>query len=626
MTEPAVHPDYRQGIVRIVRVSDDDDKVIEKVIGTGFYLSGRYIITCAHVVKETLHIDTATEFTSVEVAEGRDIYVQFNCIERNADPLATRVVPYSWRLHDEDLVLLKLQVSPPPGVSPSPITPTITSYYDHPFKVFGYPNEDGHWAQGKLSGENDRQWIEMYGEDEQCIRIQPGYSGSPVWDVTLSTIVGMTVATLVEEDSELYDNPESKIGYMIPYRRLLPLIQEIEVQLLLDLLKPHQKAVEDHLQEAYGIYHPISEDPPSALADKLRAAMKAKKLPHLMACLLLPEAQAPETLNQSLRQWFSDRGYDIEQYKFQADQDYKAHSPEDHEDKQPHLLFWVQDQGALYNVQALLIKDAESYNPRKSLGCDRLLAPGQFDEALPYEKLEELLIACLQECSVRGVPANQKLIVELLLPIKLLNKAVEHWQAESAGEDDFLCLPESIGFRTQVVIRAADRLRASQDRKRRDYWYAEWKNYQKLKEKRAENCLSSGDDLPPQQLMARLNTIQQVGLYLTEPPTEMAPKTSWTGVLFSSVAPIAALWPRQKPKNIDCSQECCELLSHPLCELPFQIHCCRSQAHGTDTEDHLGHHLSLMWENPHMIPPKVAQRDPEPDPALTPTIDHPSEV
>ena len=73
---------------------------------------------------------------------------------------------------------------------------TADDVWQHPVRVFGFPSghNDGVWATGVLRGELGNGWIQMEAVNVPGYQVEPGFSGAPVWDETLSGVVGMAVA------------------------------------------------------------------------------------------------------------------------------------------------------------------------------------------------------------------------------------------------------------------------------------------------------------------------------------------------------------------------------------------------------------------------------------------------
>ncbi|MFP5273066.1 VMAP-C domain-containing protein [Coleofasciculus sp.] len=92
---------------------------------------------------------------------------------------------------------------------------TADDVWQHPVRVFGFPSghNEGVWATGVLRGELGNGWIQMEAVNVPGYRVEPGFSGAPVWDETLSGVVGMAVAAERQREGV-------KAAFMIPTKVL----------------------------------------------------------------------------------------------------------------------------------------------------------------------------------------------------------------------------------------------------------------------------------------------------------------------------------------------------------------------------------------------------------------------
>lgn len=177
------------------------------VVGAGFLISPRYVITCAHVVTEALSIPpntTEAPTGSIDldlplIAAGQKIKAQV-VFWRPMNPSAVA----------EDIAGLKLEGELPNNVQPVQLI-TAEDFWEHPLRVFGFPlgHNDGVWATGVLRGELGNGWIQMEAVNVPGYRVEPGFSGAPVWDETLAGVVGMAVAAERQREGV-------KAAFMIP--------------------------------------------------------------------------------------------------------------------------------------------------------------------------------------------------------------------------------------------------------------------------------------------------------------------------------------------------------------------------------------------------------------------------
>jgi hypothetical protein len=207
-------------VVRIYSTSDT-------VVGAGFLVSQKYILTCAHVVAYALGIARKTvEMPDVEIC------VDFPMLA--AKQLFKAKVVF-WRPVNpdqfvEDIAGLELDNSPPEAAQPARLI-TSEDFWGHPFQVLGFPakQSNGAWASGELRAGIGNGWVQIEDVKQAGYRLEPGFSGAPIWDEKLEGVVGMAVAA----DS---NRPETKAGFMIPIKVLCEAWSELSEQAIPQLV------------------------------------------------------------------------------------------------------------------------------------------------------------------------------------------------------------------------------------------------------------------------------------------------------------------------------------------------------------------------------------------------------
>jgi len=118
-----------------------------------------------------------------------------------------------WQI-ESDIAGLELDSDPPAGAQPVRLVRTEDLWL-HAFRVFGFPSgyDDGVWASGVLRARNVAGWVQIEGVRETGYWVQPGFSGTPVWDEQLNGVAGMTVAADIRH--------EVKAAFMIPTNLLI---------------------------------------------------------------------------------------------------------------------------------------------------------------------------------------------------------------------------------------------------------------------------------------------------------------------------------------------------------------------------------------------------------------------
>ena len=186
-----------------------------RLVGGGVLADARHVITCAHVVNVALSYSKGRQACPVP-----PVPVEF--LGNSEEPILATVEKWCPPSPDGtgDIAVLKLEEDAPTGcASPPMLSPeTLT---DHGFRVLGYPRGEnllagGVEAKGEIRGPTGpgTEWHQLDRVDS-AYRVQPGFSGSPVWDTTLEAVVGIAVAAdYVPRLAKRALNDEA--GFMIP--------------------------------------------------------------------------------------------------------------------------------------------------------------------------------------------------------------------------------------------------------------------------------------------------------------------------------------------------------------------------------------------------------------------------
>jgi hypothetical protein len=181
------------------------------VVGAGFLVSNQYLLTCAHVVTAALGLPKETvtapsnliklDFPLIAAGKMLEAKVHF-WLSYQSDKITS---PNQF----EDIAGLKLL-----GVIPDTAQPiclkTSENWFNHPFRIFGFPtrHQDGIWADGVLKDTLANGWVQMEGNKAQGHRVEPGFSGAPIWDDQEKAVVGMAVAAETDKDR--------KVAFLLP--------------------------------------------------------------------------------------------------------------------------------------------------------------------------------------------------------------------------------------------------------------------------------------------------------------------------------------------------------------------------------------------------------------------------
>jgi hypothetical protein len=194
----------KSAIVRIYHTSS-------AVVGAGFLVADRHLVTCAHVVAAALNLPQNTQIQPESAIE-----IDFPLVAPGQKVLARIVFwqPMNPGHPTEDIAGLEV-LQPVPSAA-QPVTLSLSQdYWQHPLRVFGFPkgHDDGLWATGILRDQSANGWIQLDALASQDRSIEPGFSGAPIWDEQLQGVVGMAVAAEKRRQ-------DVTAAYMVPTRVL----------------------------------------------------------------------------------------------------------------------------------------------------------------------------------------------------------------------------------------------------------------------------------------------------------------------------------------------------------------------------------------------------------------------
>jgi len=182
--------------------------------GGGLLVLPNYIITCAHVIATALGLPE----DSPEILN-ETVQLDFPLLEEEKRLLEAKVV--FWRPCNpddnyEDIAGLELKTPVPAEAIPTWLLPSEV-LNGHHFQTCGFPvgEPNGVWATGVLRGRTAKGWVQLEDVKQQGFNLEPGFSGAPIWDDSLCSVVGIAV------EGRHNDRPEAKVGFMIPAKVLV---------------------------------------------------------------------------------------------------------------------------------------------------------------------------------------------------------------------------------------------------------------------------------------------------------------------------------------------------------------------------------------------------------------------
>lgn len=258
-----------------------------------------------------------------------------------------------------------------------------------------------------------------------------------------------------------------------------------------------------------------------------------------------------------------------------------------------------------YRLKAWLIEDVERYQQHRK-GYHRLIEPDT-SAAKPFvlDKLEAKIQPLLSQWLSHPVLAscNQDPEFYAFLPKDRLDLNPDYWPLDDSGR-------RRLGQIYSVVLCCIDRIDGPYPK---GTWRKLWKRHQDCHEQTAHGLFIDGSDRDIDALIDGLEataTIDNaIGLKVTSAPCAPNADELFEELLMSGL-PVA-IWGRcdETKTTISIASELDGILrAASLCELSQSVHGMRRRARRTtNTPDcYIGHHLSLLRDNPTLIPPKSA--------------------
>jgi hypothetical protein len=614
-------------------------------VGCGFAVTSRHILTCAHVVNAAL--GRTQESGTISPIES--IKVCFVHLGNQA--ILAKVVYWKPVIHDlkqlpsvnlgieEDIVgleLLDVLVGGP--VKPVQIQLATENLE---FKAFGYPNKilQGASAQGLLQIHLPCGWFELAGKCSKGFWAEPGYSGTPVRSIQdENSVYGMMVASRKQQDDGV------KIAYMIPAQGLdnaiahlklleiLPCVATLEDPLGKVYLSAYQRCCPDDwgLGLAHGLPETLSEilmqlNEMQPVTIPPAESQVERKLEFVARLLVSPDFGVTELEKEALRSWGTQRVTDFLSLLDRV-RDISEVEAVEPVIADPCLMIEVSPNDLPYTTKAFFIADTQTYQSddattwqeifcwdfeQKQERVQELEAFEQDDLLEAIErKLKQRLAGYIITCR-KKYRKDGRFRIELILPLSLMNEPIERWELEIGGYAGSI-VPAS---EYPVVIRSYDRTTDEYQEELGDLCRERWAKLHLSQGQQAAGRLAAvAAKAKTPQLNAAYKNPLVAGIKVSEILPVLA-QPNFFGASLASGTPVA-VWLRESPDN---SFEPGGGVNSVLNELDNFLQCLvgqigdealivRAQAIAVSIEPDetnfmVGHHLSLLWENPHLLPP-----------------------
>lgn len=574
-------------------------------VGTGFLIAPGYVLTCAHVVLQALHIQKQ-DFGSYRDKPLKPVSIKFPV--RSDESINAEVVAWSpYQISNGDIAGLKLLTPEPEAAKPLPLgelaNPDESEEGDHEIYGFGDPQggcSDAYVFRTFVEG-GRYQFRKVTVPDDETIK--PGFSGAPVWNEAKGFAIAMIATARVAKDTDL-----SHTAHAIPKAKLQPILNRISACHLADVLQQclddcdsddERQSFDNTLMAVLSSCHPDMD-----LADKeeeqtLQAhliALSDRPSPQgwetegkvvwfaVRLALKHTEPGIPKHAYKAIKHWVTTWGYAfpflLERAVSAANQTRVASSH-----ICQHLMVSVEPDGVSaeeVRVSMWPVADRETYDPKRP--------------PLPITQDKILLLAELPEFIRMQIRKNfrKKPIptIHLFVPRTLFGEEVEMLPSSKRGT--VLGREYPFVVRTNLKTHPIGYFYY-------DDWNEKWEKLEQLWENKTETVFQRIDcSLSDDELIDALETASAAVLENCDSIDEFFELAAE-----ESAIPVA-VWAR----DLSFQESLPDVLDCLVCNFPERIRVEREVAHKSEVKALLGHHLSLVWEDPKIVPPDM-QFDPE---------------
>jgi V8-like Glu-specific endopeptidase len=229
--------EFARCIVRIFKITGE-------VVGAGLLVSPRHILTCAHVINRVLSKDVA-----IQDHPGSTTEVQINFPFGDAlsytecEKLSVKVVlwhPMAEGKEDADIAILELEQDHDGSI---PILRGANESPNTKIQAYGFPPGDnsGAMSRGEIVIKCANGRVQITANVNFGYFFEPGFSGAPVWDEKLCSVLGLAVTA----------DPLKRSAFMIPSSVLEPICRSLRWRDLEQLLRDDWSQLESIVKPAY---------------------------------------------------------------------------------------------------------------------------------------------------------------------------------------------------------------------------------------------------------------------------------------------------------------------------------------------------------------------------------------
>lgn len=591
--------DYEYSITQILGLGTDQP------IGTGFLVAPGYVLTCAHVVLQAIGIEQS-KFTDHISPPSETIKLRFPIL--SDDVVEAKVVAWlPYRLKGGDVAGLKLSQSAPKSAKPIPLADiSVDKIKQDELSVYGFgisigDRSDAYQTKTKVQG--GRILLHKVGNSNDET-IADGYSGSPVWNDRLGCVIGMIATAIIDDDNEqrskAYAIPKSKLDQDPDY-----ILRKLYVLSLCDLIEEHLQSLPSDEKRGFS----------AAIATAFNCCSSGQVL----------QSRESEVFRKQLFELsqLGDRGWAgvdrLTQFAvFLATMD--AVSVNFYN----HLKIWIQYRAS--NFDEIYRRASEEKRSRKiplsSQSDEHLVIEARPDEQDDQKVIISIWEICDRKTYDRLNPPPYK-AQDKIISLTDLPNFIENWIENTTTLSEptlHFFVPRSwlsktldseitqsgltLGGQHKLVMRT-DHKQSPTGPRYYKRWMEKWQNLEARMQVSAQDVCVRVDVRNKAELFKALNSAEIAILdNLNESEVE-----NIFNFIAQKTALSIALWTRCETlcNQVNTVLKDRDNTDRPILihELPKRVFTERTEAMGMDEENTLGKHLSLVWEDPKIVPPTM---------------------
>ena len=582
-----------------------------QVEGAGFLISSRYLLTCAHVVINALNIKQMSILNLPQQELSLDFPSSEDQLSRRGKVVIWQPCPtfFDTKLEKatfgEDIALLELN-EPVSSSCIKPITlvclkPKILNQEQLKFSIYGFPkgSDNGKRTDGEILTVQGIRWLQLQVKENRPL-ILGGYSGSPLFSETSQRIgiVGMTVASKYYYSKNQEQYRGGKEAYAIPGLALGEVW--LKQGLLIECLKSCdpkwiEKAYNHCRQRDWNTKLPQKIE--EYVQDLYQYSQQNENENYLLdfVIYLVTKTDIYERLKVQLRQW-ADKAYQVTELQFGEKCDHLKESlavKQSSNQAQINSRLWIiitEDKPNKQRYQiysAYYIKDINNYDHknRESYKKIELNSPSIVTRSQLQNR--NYIYPDLQEI-IDKIPDHQSLWIEFFLPFFSLNLMPDRWLIK----DDYDTFP--LGKLYPVSVRVFERSDYQKPYRYASIWQDKWQP-QHMKQVSEQGLVSC--DSPANDISSELRREEILGVRCVSPIETHEKKLH---ILIMQRGISIALWCCRELNSCSGAKTYQLLLETYLNNLPQEL--CDTRQLEPDDENHLAHHISLLWDNPTKLP------------------------